>query len=173
MMRNEPRTIQEAFNRNLEAFPDREALYAVNYRSGLWERLTWREIKEIMECLAKGLADLGVRKGQKLAFMNASYLESVCFYLAARKVGAIFIPVNVRLVAREVEYIVINSDTEYLVYGHEYETLVEQIRGKVPQLKKIICIEKEGYPCSGVGRSLRAAPEKLRFCSRSGNQTGR
>ena len=45
--------------------------------------------------------------------MNASYLENVCFYLAARKVGAIFIPVNVRLVAREVEYIVINSDTEY------------------------------------------------------------
>ena len=146
MMRNEPRTIQEAFNRNLEAFPDREALYAVNYRSGLWERLTWREIKEIVKCLAKGLADLGVRKGQKLAFMNASYLESVCFYLAARKVGAIFIPVNVRLVAREVEYIVINSDTEYLVYGQEYETLVEQIKGKVPQLKKIICIEKEGFP---------------------------
>ncbi|MGB7572797.1 MAG: class I adenylate-forming enzyme family protein, partial [Thermodesulfobacteriota bacterium] len=146
MMRNEPRTIQEAFNRNLEAFPDREALYAVNYRSGLWERLTWREIKEIMECLAKGLADLGVRKGQKLAFMNSSYLESVCFYLAARKVGAIFIPVNVRLVAREVEYIVINSDTEYLVYGQEYETLVEQIKGKAPQLKKIICIEKEGFP---------------------------
>ena len=78
--------------------------------------------------------------------MNASYLENVCFYLAARKVGAIFIPVNVRLVAREVEYIVVNSDTEYLVYGQEYETLVDQIRGKVPQLKKIICIEKEGKP---------------------------
>ena len=39
----------------MEAFPDREALYAVNYRSGLWERLTWREIKEIVDRLAKGL----------------------------------------------------------------------------------------------------------------------
>ena len=96
--------------------------------------------------------------------MNASYLENVCFYLAARKVGAIFIPVNVRLVAREVEYIVINSDTEYLVYGQEYETLVDQIRGKVPQLKKIICIEKEGKAGSGMGRSLRTTPEKQRPC---------
>jgi acyl-CoA synthetase (AMP-forming)/AMP-acid ligase II len=54
--------------------------------------------------------------------------------------------VNVRLVAREVEYIVVNSDTEYLVYGHEYEVLVDQLRGKIPQLKGIICIEKEGKP---------------------------
>ncbi len=143
-MWNGPTTIQQAFQRNLEAFPDREALYAVNYRSGQWQRLTWQEIKEIVDRLAAGLYDLGVRKGQKLAFMNASYLENVCFYLAARKVGAIFIPVNVRLVAREVEYIVVNSDTEYLVYGQEYETLVDQIREKVPQLKKIIGIEKEG-----------------------------
>lgn len=146
MMWNGPQTIQEALERNLEAFPDREALYAVNYRSGLWEKLTWRQIKEVTDHLAKGLADLGVTKGQKLAFMNASYVENVCFYLAARRVGAIFIPVNVRLVAREVEYIVINSDTEYLVYGHEYEALVNQLRAKIPQIKKIICIEKEGKP---------------------------
>ena len=148
-MWNGPTTIQQAFQRNLEAFPDREALYAVNYRSGQWQRLTWREIKEIVDRLARGLYDLGVQKGQKLAFLNASYLENVCFYLAARKVGAIFIPVNVRLVAREVEYIVVNSDTEVLVYGQEYETLVDQIRGKVPQLKKIIGIEKEGKPLPG------------------------
>jgi len=112
-MWNGPTTIQEAFNRNVEAFPDRQALYAVNYRSGLWERLTWREIKEIVDRLAKGLDDLGVRKGQKLAFMNASFLENVCFYLAARKVGAIFIPVNVRLVAREVEYIELTVYPEF------------------------------------------------------------
>jgi len=143
-MWNGPTTIQETLDRNLEAFPDREALYAVNYRTGQWEKLTWREIKALMNRLAKGLSDLGVQKGQKLALMNASYIESVCLYLAARRVGAIFIPVNVRLVAREVEYIVANSDTEYLVFGQEYETLVDQIRVKLPQLKKIICIEKEG-----------------------------
>ena len=141
-----PQTIHEAFNRNLEAFPDREALYAVNYRSGLWEKLTWRDIQRIVERLAAGLAERGVRKGQKLALMNASYIENVCLYLAARKLGAVFVPVNVRLVAREVEYIVMNSDTEYLVYGHEYEPLVDQLRGKLPQLKGIVCIEKAGKP---------------------------
>jgi fatty-acyl-CoA synthase len=148
-----PTTIQEAFQRNLDAFPDRPALYAVSYRSGNWERLTWRGVKEIVDRLATGLYDLGVRKGRKLAFMNASYLENCCFYLAARKVGAIFIPVNVRLVAREVEYIVLNSDTEYLVYGQEHETLVDQIRSKISGLKKIICIEHEGKPLPDWARS--------------------
>lgn len=145
-MWNGPRTIHEAFERNLEAFPGREALYAVEYRSGAWKKLTWRGVKEVVDALAAGLADVGVAKGQKLAFMNASYLENVCMYLAVRKVGAIFIPVNVRLVAREVEYIVLNSDTEYLVYGQEHESLVDQIRTKIPQLRQIICIEKEGAP---------------------------
>ena len=141
-----PQTIHEAFNRNLEAFPDREALYAINYRSGNWEKLSWRDIQGIMERLAGALAALGVKKGQKLALMSASYIENVCLYLAARKVGAVFVPVNVRLVAREVEYIIINSDTEYLIYGHEYESLVMELRGKIPQLKDIICIEKDDQP---------------------------
>lgn len=168
-MSNGPSTIQEAFNRNLEAFPDREALYAVNYRTGRWERLTWREIKDITDRLAKGLADLGVKKGQKLALMNASYIENVCLYLAANMVGAIFIPVNVRLVAREVEFIVVNSDTEYLVFGHEHEQLVDQIRGKVAQLKKLICIEKEGksipgwaIPYSGLLKSSGSPPHVIK-----------
>ena len=81
-----PTTILEAFERNLEAFPDRQALNAVSYRSGEWERLTWQGVKDMVDRLAGGLYDLGIRKGQKLAFMNASYLENCCFYLAARKV---------------------------------------------------------------------------------------
>jgi len=145
-MGKEPRTIGEALERNLEDFPNREAIYASNYRTGTWDKLSWIQVKEESEKIASGLHELGVSKGMKVALMNASYLESVLFYLAVRRLGAIFIPVNVRLVAREVEYIVVNSDTEVLAFGHEYETLASKIREQVPQIKIFICIEKEDRP---------------------------
>jgi len=139
-----PQTIKDALRRNVEAFPEREALYAVNYRSGQWERLTWCQVQKISDHLARGLADMGVTKGQKVAFMNASYSENVCFYLAARKLGAIFVPVNVRLVAREVEHIVLNSEADHLVFGQEFHVLADQIRSKVPRLRSFICLERPG-----------------------------
>ncbi len=55
-----PSTIQEAFHRNVEAFPD---------RSGLWERLTWREIKVIVDRLARGLADF--KRPRDIRFLEA------------------------------------------------------------------------------------------------------
>jgi acyl-CoA synthetase (AMP-forming)/AMP-acid ligase II len=126
-----PQTINELFQRNVNDFPDREAFVSVSYRTGEWVRHTWKEMDEISSRVAAGLQNLGVKKGQKVGFMLTNSVECYYVYLAIHKIGAVFVPINVRLVPREVEYIVENAEAEIIIAGHEFLPLVEQIRDRL------------------------------------------
>ncbi|HSV96376.1 MAG TPA: AMP-binding protein, partial [Spirochaetota bacterium] len=105
-----PKTIPEMLQRNVVDFPDREAVVAVNYRTDEWDRKTWKELDEITDPLAAGLAEFEVKKGCKVAFMHGNSIEAYYSYLAVHKLGAMFVPINVRLVPLEIEFILQHSD---------------------------------------------------------------
>ena len=83
-------TIRDLLGRNVIDFPDREALVSVSYKTGNWVRDTWREIDELSDRVAAGLAELGVQKGQKIGFMLTNSAECYYTYLAVHKIGAVF-----------------------------------------------------------------------------------
>lgn len=138
-----PQTINELFQRNVDDFPDREAFVAVSYRTGEWLRHTWKEIDEISDRIASGLLNLGVKKDQKVGFMLTNSAECYYTYLAIHKIGAVFVPINVRLVPREVEYIVENAEADFFIAGHEFIPLVDQIRDRL-KAKIFVGIEQKG-----------------------------
>ncbi len=138
-----PQTINELFQRNVDDFPDREAFVSVSYMNGEWLRYTWKEIDEISDRVATGLLNLGVKKGQKVGFMLTNSAECFYTYLAIHKIGAVFVPINVRLVLREVEYIVENAEAEFFIAGHEFIPLVDQIRDRL-KAGVFVGIEQKG-----------------------------
>jgi long-chain acyl-CoA synthetase len=139
-----PQTINELFQRNVNDFPDREAFTSVSYTTGEWVRHSWKELDEISDRLAAGLTNLGVKKGRKVGFMLTNSAECYYTYLAIHKIGAVFVPINVRLVPREVEYIVENSEAEFFIAGHEFLPLVEQARDRL-NAKVFVGIEQEKH----------------------------
>jgi acyl-CoA synthetase (AMP-forming)/AMP-acid ligase II len=142
-MWNSPQTIHELLKRNVLDFPDREAFISVSYRTCKWVRHTWQAMDDISSKLAAGLQELGIKKGHKVAFMLTNSAECYYTYLAIHKIGAVFIPINVRLVSREVEYIVENSDAKFVIAGGEFLPVVDQVRDRL-NLDAVIGIEKEG-----------------------------
>jgi acyl-CoA synthetase (AMP-forming)/AMP-acid ligase II len=147
-----PQTIPEMLKRNASDFPDGECFVSLMYRTGQWVRHTWRELDEITDHLAAGLADLGVGNGQKLAFMHPNSAECYYAYLSTHKLGAMFVPINTRLVAREVEYILGHSEADFIIAGREFIPLLDEIRNKFQKMKGLICIarEQETVPDWGV-----------------------
>ena len=143
-----PQTIRELLERNVADFPDREAFVSVSYRTRDWIRHTWKEMDDQSNRLAAGLAGLGVKKGQKVAFMLTNSVECYYTYLAIHKLGAVFVPINVRLVPREVEYIVEHADADWIIAGHDFLSLVDQVRGRL-DIKGCVGIEKEGEGLPG------------------------
>ncbi len=77
--------------------------------------ITWRELDVHTDELAAGLTALGVGHGDRIAILllnRPEYLETV---VAAMKLGAIVVPMNVRLTAPEIAYQVANADCTVVV----------------------------------------------------------
>ena len=89
--------------------------------------------------LGHALQEAGVKKGDRVAVLLANthvYLEIL---QALCKLGGVMVPLNFRLAAPELEFILNDSEPVMLVYSPEFLPLVEEIRGKVPSVKQFIC----------------------------------
>ena len=93
--------------------------------------------------LAHAFQGEGVRKGDRVAALMANSHVFLEILQALCKLGAVMVPLNFRLAAPELEFILNDSEPVMLVYSPEFLPLVEELRGKVPSIRKFIC-ELEG-----------------------------
>ncbi len=89
---------------------------------------TYAQANRRVNRLAHGLMALGLQKGDKVAVLLENSIEIIELYLATAKTGLVIVPINFRLVGREVEYIVNNSDAKALMVHDEFVPVVEEIR---------------------------------------------
>lgn len=82
--------------------------------------------------LANGLRGLGMAKGDRFAVLAYNRIEWLEFYAAAAKAGLIIVPINFRLIGREVRYILEDAGATALIVQDELMGVVEEIRGDLP-----------------------------------------
>ena len=105
-----------------ELNPDGEAYVDGN----LPVRLSFKELNERCNRLANALRTAGVEKGERIGFLLMNSAEFMEAYFAAAKIGAVVVPLNWRLVADELEFILKDSGTKRLIFGDEFlETVAE------------------------------------------------
>lgn len=91
-------------------------------------RFTYAELNARANRAAQFMHEIGVRKGDRvsiLAYNNIVYLD-LLYGLA--KIGAIFAPLNWRLTATELAYIVNDLEPKALLIGPEYVDLARELR---------------------------------------------
>lgn len=86
--------------------------------------------------IANGLTALGIGPGDRVACLTKQMAECTILVLAAQKVGAVCMPVNWRLAAGEIEYIVNHGETRFIMVDAEFLSIVQGI--SIPQLQKIV-----------------------------------
>ncbi|MBO0959818.1 long-chain fatty acid--CoA ligase [Neobacillus sp. MM2021_6] len=89
---------------------------------------TYRGFNEEVNKLAHGLLQRGVNKGDKLAIMMKNSDHFVFTFFAAAKIGAVAVPVNFRLTATEVQYILDQSDAAIVVCDKEFEQIIVEAK---------------------------------------------
>ncbi len=70
------------------------------------------------------LQSLGIEKGDRVAVMLENCPQFLELYLACSRLGVIFVPVNFRLAAPELDYTLKNSRPRLFVYGQDYTETV-------------------------------------------------
>ena len=73
------------------------------------------------------LQSLGIEKGDRVAVMLSNCPEFLELFLACSRVGALFVPINYRLAAPELDYTLTNSRPRLFVFGNEFSETVSSL----------------------------------------------
>lgn len=91
-------------------------------------RFTYSESNRRVNQLSHSLMSLGFRKGDKIAVLMENSIELVEIFLATAKTGLVIVPINFRLVGKEVAYIVNNSDAKAIFVDDEFTSTIDMIK---------------------------------------------
>ena len=83
-------------------------------------------------CLANALNGVGLRKGDRVCVLAYNCVEWLEIYAAAALSGLVVVPINFRLVGREIAYIVQNCEARALIVQDELLPAVEDARAELP-----------------------------------------
>lgn len=80
-------------------------------------RLTYGELNRRANKLAHAMLRIGVKRQEKVALLMHNNLEFIEMYNGLARIGAVSVPVNFRLVDKELTYVIDNSEAIALVVG--------------------------------------------------------
>lgn len=95
-------------------------------------KYTYGEFGERVNRLSNALAELGVGPGDRVAMLasNTHYFLEALY--ATNQLGAVYVPMNYRLVAEEYAYILKDCEASVVIADHAFADNVERIRDSVP-----------------------------------------
>ncbi|PRY14463.1 acyl-CoA synthetase [Kineococcus rhizosphaerae] len=101
---------------------------------------TYAELADRTDRLAAGLRSLGVARGDRVAFLGLNDVDAFELLFACGRLGALFVPLNVRLVARELAFQLRDSGTEVLVVGAGVEAVAADLRAEDTPLRHTLAL---------------------------------
>ena len=107
------KTIGAALDEAAECYGDEVATV---FHNG---EVTYNQLKQTADLIARGFLSLGIGKGDKVAIWMAGYAEWAYAYFALARIGAVMVPVNTRYRPEEVEYVLNKSKASSLILKEE------------------------------------------------------
>jgi fatty-acyl-CoA synthase len=106
-------------------FGEREAIIDVDDQGAVRARITYDELRVRVAATAAVLVERGVRPGARVALVAKNRVEHLELMFACARLGALFLPVNWRLAAPEVRYILDDSTPTLVVVEPAFLPLVQ------------------------------------------------
>ncbi|HHW71498.1 MAG TPA: AMP-binding protein [Clostridiales bacterium] len=129
-------TLGELLDIQAERYPDNEAV--VFPFEGI--RWTYSQFKQKVDTVARGLIEMGVKKGDHVSVWTTNVPEWLLIQFATGRIGAVLVTVNTNYKAFELEYLLRQSDTSTLVMtsGFKDSDYVKIINELCPELKNTL-----------------------------------
>ena len=141
-MQHTPLLMSTLIERGARVAPNEEIVTATG--SGA-RRQTYRETRERAHRLAHALRDAGIGAGDPVAtFMwnGSRHLEA---YHACAGTGAVLHTLNIRLGARDLEYIVNHAGDRVIVADADVLPLLEPLKDAMPTVERLVVATEEGF----------------------------
>jgi 3-oxocholest-4-en-26-oate---CoA ligase len=107
--------------------------------------VTWKAFDDAADALAADFIRAGLSKDAKVAAYLYNCPEYMIAYYAAFKAGVAPINTNYRYGPEELHYLFENADAEAIVFHTGFADKLEQIRHRLPTVKRWIAIREPGH----------------------------
>jgi fatty-acyl-CoA synthase len=104
-------------------------------------RLSYAQFFDRCDRWSSRLQRLGVRKGDRVAYIasnNHAHLEA---YYAVPQIGAVLVPINFRLIADDFRYIIEHSGARVVCADVDYLEALDGIRADLPAVEHFVALE--------------------------------
>src|SRR3954454_9328916 len=108
-------TIGDLLQRTASRYPDRLAV--VSRHQG--RRMTWAELSEAADKLARGLWSLGIRHGDRVGIWSTNCIEWIMMHMGCARTGAALVNVNPAYRSHELQFTLTRSRMKALFLWHK------------------------------------------------------
>jgi long-chain acyl-CoA synthetase len=98
---------------------------------------TWNTFAQRTDWLARALASLGIRRGERVAVLMLNCHRYLELYYACARMGAVIVPLNIRLAPPEIAFILNDSEAKALVVDHALAPIAAN-RADFPTVQHLI-----------------------------------
>jgi long-chain acyl-CoA synthetase len=144
---------------------------------------TWRQTVERVAAVAGALSALGVHRGDRVAILSLNNDRYFELMYAIPWIGAAMVPLNTRLAAPEIEYILNDSGATLLFIDGAMAHHLTALEGKIPAVREVVWIDDIASPdgmlhyedltAYEAAEDVGAADEDLAGLFYTGGTTGR
>ena len=133
---------------------NRVALYYRDYSVAKWVEITWRELHEKVERVARALVALGVKEEDRVAICSQNMPQALMVDFANYANRAISVPMYATASAQQIEYIINDAEIEVLCVGEQvqYDNALEVI--KTNKFLKHIVVFDPSVDLKGESRAI-------------------
>lgn len=113
---------------------------------------SYSDFFSISNGLSLYLKEKGVKKGDRVSVLSENKIEMVFLFFALQRLGAVLVPLNFRLTAKEIEFMLSDSGSKLLFYSETQSEKVEALNFKNQALpfEKLVEESKKSVACSQV-----------------------
>jgi fatty-acyl-CoA synthase len=118
-----------------EQFPGKTAVVCGN------ERFAYAQFADRSALLAGALIAVGAQAGDRIAFLSTNCHRLLEAYYGVLEAGCILLPLNIRLAAHELEFVLNDAGAKFLFLEQQFLPLVEKFRSAVPSIANFIVLD--------------------------------
>src|SRR5258707_8527179 len=116
-------------------YPDREAVVDNDLR------LTYRQFFDRCDGWSAALERLGVRQGDRVAYIAPNTHAQLESFYAVPQIGAVLVPINYRLSPEEFQYIITHSGATVVCAHADYLECLDGLRTQLPGVRHFVALE--------------------------------
>lgn len=134
---NVPLVLSQFLDRAVDLYGDKQAIFCDE------RAFTYRELNDRVNQLSHGLRDLGVEKGDRVAYLTPNTVEMLEGFYGIFQLGAIMVPLNIRLKPEDYLFILNHSESKLLFVDQDMFHLIQPIKNQLETIEKIIVQYKD------------------------------